>query len=190
MRTFVALPVYNNQARRFLSQCCHALQAGQPDVKWVAENHYHLTLRFLGDIEPRLVDEVRGAVDQVARKAPSLETILELPGAFPGLNRPQTLWMGVRDSGRQIAILEKELSDRLAELGFVPDRKPFHPHITLGRMRSPRGADSLRKALETWSLKDVCPCRFDQLVLFESQLTPAGPVYSALLEAPLGQSQG
>jgi len=119
-----------------------------------------------------------------------MESVLEQPGAFPSLNRPQTIWMGVRDTDRQIASLEKELSDRLAGLGFVPDRKPFHPHITLGRTRSPRGADALRKALESWHRKDACPCRFDRLVLFESQLTPAGPVYSALLEAPLGQSPG
>ena len=187
MRTFVALSTPpTGGTRRFLEACQAALKHGRPDVKWVAPENFHVTLRFLGDVPEDRLPDVEAAVRGAAAAVEPFGVRLAGWGAFPNANRPQTLWAAVSDGAEPMKALERALTERLEAAGFPPDRKPFHPHITLGRARSPDGGavkDNLRA--------DAPPAgdaafTARGITLYESRLTPSGPIYRAHLEAQFG----
>ncbi|HEY3411714.1 MAG TPA: RNA 2',3'-cyclic phosphodiesterase [Armatimonadota bacterium] len=185
MRTFVAIPVVADLPSRYLMECREFLQAARADVKWVAGGHFHLTLRFVGDASEDDVAALKKCVRALAGIGP-IEATLAGAGAFPSVARAQTLWAGVTDPAKRIAGLERSLSESLESEGFPPERKPFHPHITLGRVRSPRGLAALTHELQKWDSQGrTMPWRLDRVTVFESRLTPSGPIYTPLLEVPL-----
>ena len=108
-------------------------------------------------------------------------------GAFPGTFRPQTLWAAASAEEDALQHLESVVAQKLQTIGMPPEAKPFHPHITLGRVRSSGGLNELAR-----TLKDPCPpmdgvaFTVDHMTLFESVLSQTGPKYTALLQAPLG----
>lgn len=188
MRTFVAICTPPTGAvPAFLDDCRRRLDTGHPDVKWVAAHHRHVTLRFLGDVAEGAVEGVRSAILEAARSSEPFLAALTGWGAFPNVSRPQTLWVGVDAPGNGFQVLEATLSARLKVIGIVPEAKPFHPHITLGRGRSPYGMEALVKSLKGASPSPAgTEFPVERITLFESVLSPAGPKYTVLLEAPLG----
>jgi 2'-5' RNA ligase len=187
MRTFVALAVKDGPAARELVACRDALAASRADVKWVAANQFHVTLRFLGEVSEADCEAVKAATETAAASlAGPLEVTLRDAGCFTRQGRPSAIWMRMTDSGG-MAALERALSAELERAGFPPERKPFQAHVTLGRARSSVGTAALLSAIERWNARgpDV-PHRFETLTLFESRLTPKGPIYTPLLEARLG----
>lgn len=190
MRTFVAITTPpSGRVPAFLDECRRRLDADHPDVKWVAAPHRHITLRFLGDMADDSLAHIKSAVLTAAQERAPFEARLAGWGAFPGSFRPQTLWAAVSAEGDALQRLESALTRELWTIGVPPEGKPFHPHITLGRVRSSGGLDSLAR-----TLKSPCPpaddvaFAVDRITLFESVLSPAGPKYTILLEAPLGSA--
>lgn len=113
--------------RRSLSQ----LRGGLPGARWSNPDNYHLTLRFIGDIERHVAQEVVHALSRVDRRAFTLQ--LQGVGAFGG-NKPHTLWAGVQPSPALMA-LQDEHERVLMRLGLPPDRRKFQPHVTIARLR-------------------------------------------------------
>ncbi|HEY3268799.1 MAG TPA: RNA 2',3'-cyclic phosphodiesterase [Armatimonadota bacterium] len=180
MRTFVAIaaPALGAPAD-FLAACQQALRRGAPNVKWVAPGQFHITLRFLGDIgEPDLL-AARDAVMIAAAAVAPFEVELGGWGAFPNARQPKTLWAGLTAGGAEAGAVEQALSRALADAGFPPELKPFHPHVTLGRVRPGASAAPLAGTPPP-------PARFTaaRITLYESELSPQGPRYTPLLEAP------
>jgi 2'-5' RNA ligase len=172
---------------KYLNECRKRLGRDRPDIKWAAGAQRHITLRFLGELSPSELPDVQAAVTRTAASCQPFEARLTGWGAFPEVSRPRTLWVGVDAPYGAFQALERELDSELSVLGIPPKEKPCHPHVTLGRVRSPRGLNGLLRAL-----KSSCPTTaglvftVDCVTLFESTLTAAGPEYTTLLEAPLG----
>jgi 2'-5' RNA ligase len=186
MRTFVALPVPPaGGPHRFLEACQRVLKNGRPDVKWVSPEHFHVTLRFLGEVTEEQLPAVEEAVRQAAASVAPFAVRLSGWGAFPNANRPQTFWAAVGEGAEPMRALERVLTDSLEAAGIAPDKKPFHPHVTLGRMRTPAGTPALKDSLSREPPSgEETTFTARHITLFESRLTPSGPIYSALLEAP------
>jgi 2'-5' RNA ligase len=103
-------------------------------ANWYAPEEYHVTLKFLGDVEEERQPDLITAVTPVAASTAPFVPGLESVGAFPGLHRPHVLWAGV-SAGPALADLAARLDVALTGIGFAPESRPYRPHVTIARCR-------------------------------------------------------
>jgi 2'-5' RNA ligase len=157
-----------------------------PGMKWVATESIHLTLQFLGAVPDERVADVKAAVASAAAASAPLHLEVRGAGGFPSARRARVVWAGVGGDVAPLQELVAALGRLLAPLGFPPEARAYSPHLTLGRARDPRGAGGLAAALAQAAEAPGAPWRANEVVLFESHLSPQGPTYEALLRAALG----
>lgn len=190
MRAFIALEI-SEDIRNALEQIESHLKYAGADVKWVRPGLIHLTLKFLGEIADKKIEDVESALDGAARSAKPFEMTLKDIGAFPGIERPRVIWVGLDKGAAEAAELARRIENSLSDIGFPKAEKPFSPHLTIGRVRSPLNADKLiEKILSASSVADLRSTdssrKVTSVILFQSTLTPQGPVYTKLHESGLG----
>lgn len=157
-------------------------------VKWVNPDGVHLTLKFLGNIDPELIPDIGRAMSQAAAGLGPVRLELSRVGAFPNLRAPRVVWVGLEGDISTLQVLYKQIEDRLAELGFPPEGRAFSPHLTLGRVR--QGAarpeqQRLAQAISSTKLDDRAAFEAGSVSLMRSTLTRARAIYSRILEAGL-----
>ena len=159
---------------------------GADPVKWVPAHQFHFTLKFLGEIaEPDAVRAMAAVERAVAGFAPFALALRGL-GAFPGPARPSVLWAGLSDGGAELARLATQVDREMSLAGFAPERRPFKPHLTLGRVRE--GAfvpGAVQEALAKAAGQEFGRLGVERVVLMKSELTPRGPIYSIFGSANL-----
>jgi len=149
-------------------------------VGWVRPENLHLTLKFLGPVdEPRLVD-VRAALAGAAALAAPFELAVAGLGAFPTPARPRVVWAGVDRGGAALAALAGAVEDALAPLGVPREARAFSAHVTLGRVRQPRGDPALAAALAAAAGRGFGVLRVARLSLMRSDLSPNGARYTEI----------
>ncbi|MBI5240914.1 MAG: RNA 2',3'-cyclic phosphodiesterase [Elusimicrobia bacterium] len=171
-RLFIALPV-DEAVRAAAARIISGLSRTGADYKWVEPQNLHLTLRFLGETPLERLPEL-GVLLETAARRPSFELVFSGLGAFSSWDDPKVVWLGVGRGTR-------ELAELAAALGAEEEGRPFAAHLTLGRRRSRRGLGGLREAAAAGAPE--LRQKAGRIVLFESRLTPEGPVYSARQEA-------
>jgi 2'-5' RNA ligase len=188
IRTFVAVEIEEG-IRRAAARLVEFLRTASADVTWVAPHKMHLTVKFLGDVAAEKIPEV---CQTVARAVAGLEPFdLEIRGvgAFPNAARPRTLWLGTGAGVSQLAVLVERIETVLAELGFAREGRPFHGHLTLGRVRRLGPAlAALTRMLEERADLELGQTPIREVVVFSSQLDRGGPIYEALSRTPLAGS--
>jgi 2'-5' RNA ligase len=154
-------------------------------VAWVPAANLHLTLRFIGSVGEELVEGIVGACRRVAARHLSIEARAVGLGAFPSLERPSVLWVGV-DAPPALAALQADLETAMVELGCEPETRPYHPHLTAGRVKEgPRGA-----ATEAWHGEVDCgSSTLAEIIVYESKTRSAGAEYVARARIPLGAAK-
>ena len=154
-------------------------------MKWVGPEGLHLTLKFLGSVEEARLDGIRAALKTAAAQSRSFDFRCAGLGAFPDMRKPQVLWAGILGDQGNLVRLARRTDESLAALGFPQAERPFSPHLTLGRIRSPKG---LRGLTEVYSRAPFTPpgtVSADKIVLYKSATGPGGSVYEALDTFPL-----
>lgn len=155
-------------------------------LAWVAPDRMHLTVRFLGEVDPGRVPAIAAALaDPFA--IPAFVLSLGLPGVFPARGAPRVVWVGVDEGRTALVAVEQEMSGRLERAGIAREERPFSPHLTLARVREPgglRAADLLAGVGAPRGGRGIV----DAITLFESRLSPQGPTYTALQRTPLHQA--
>jgi 2'-5' RNA ligase len=184
LRTFVALPL-SEEMHQQLRRVQRRLQHDIPHraVKWVSPKKIHLTLFFLGEIFASRVDAIKEALAVVARNAPPIQVDIRELGVFPNPNRARVLWVGMDDPEEYLALLHLAVNEALEQLGYEPDRRPFKPHLTLGRVRRKTSRSEARrigKLMTQTEIGSLGKETLDELVLFRSELKPTGAVYTRL----------
>lgn len=186
MRLFIAIDL-DDDARAAIADAQRRLKAAFDDsrsaIKWVRPEQMHLTLVFLGEIQEARAAEIVAALDDGVRQAPFDLTFAGI-GVFPPRGAPNVLWVGASSGEAASIALQRELADRVQRLGVVLERRPFHPHLTLARWKTSRGADRAR-ALESARDAPIATVRVDHATLYQSRLSSAGPTYTALARATL-----
>jgi len=158
-------------------------------VKWVESDGMHLTLKFFGEIEELKTYEISKAVSDVVAELEPFEFRVEGVGAFPDVTRPRTIWVGVSEGSDALCRLQAQLDSALGDLGFPPERRRFHPHLTLGRIRERGDQASLVSELQELQSYDCGSSRVEQVVFFRSELHRRGPVYTKLATCTLEGSE-
>jgi len=163
-------------------------------ASWVRPGNIHLTLKFLGDIEPNQVPGIRDKITVALAPLAPFEVSLDRVGVFPDLKRPRVLWVGLKDEQGTLKTLWSGIEQALESAGFPVDPRPFSPHLTLARIKSPwgikspkgikspRGTKALKDELDALLSEGIDPNPFPvgSVQLYESQLTPKGSIYTVL----------
>ena len=161
------------------------------DIRWVRPESIHLTLKFFGDIRPEVIESISAVAGKAATEVGPFELAIGGTGVFPDMNRPRVVWLGMDGEVERLASFQKGLERALAEIGFPAEARPFRPHLTLGRIRSPKGPSGLAEALEQAKMDAGAKFTATGLCLFKSDLTPRGAVYTRLAVYPFaGEKTG
>jgi RNA 2',3'-cyclic 3'-phosphodiesterase len=188
VRLFVAIDV-SAKTRAQLRSVREQLEAQfararrAPRVTWVDDAAAHVTVRFIGHVDPTVADNIR-----VSLTAPIVLPPYDIEfsdvGVFPGPSRPRVVWIGVTKGGDETATLAALVNQRLDGIVGPAESRPFRAHLTVARVKEPerfdwRGALSHVEAGTTRST-------IDHVTLYESKTSPKGPTYTPVCVAPLG----
>jgi len=182
MRVFIAIDI-DEEIKAALGQLQHQLQhkadIKKGDVKWVAPENMHLTLKFLGEIKDEQIVDVCNIVKDVASRYRSFKLEVGPVGCFGGRSA-RILWVGVGQGSDSLLQLQKDLEERLASAGWPAETREFTGHLTLCRVKSSQA--SVKLAAMTKDYKDfrLGTTPADSLSVYQSQLTPSGPIYIVL----------
>jgi 2'-5' RNA ligase len=143
-RVFIAIELPAS-VRQKLKAHIDPLRASVPDVSasWSREDNLHLTLKFPGDTPVSRIETLSQAAKRAATEVSSFELIVNGCGAFPPRGQPRVLWVGIEDPSGQLPRLHQALEEECAQAGFAREQRPFHPHLTIARLRKPHGSRQL-----------------------------------------------
>jgi 2'-5' RNA ligase len=148
----------------------------------------HLTAKFLGDVAADKIPQVCDAVAQAVAGVAPFDLEIRGAGAFPNAARPRTIWIGTGSGEAQLNLLAERLEAALMKLGFDRENRPFHGHLTLGRVRRPsRALAALTPMLKQRADLSLGQTAVHEVVVFSSELQRGGPIYEALSRASLGK---
>jgi 2'-5' RNA ligase len=164
-----------------------ALRRAAPGMRWVSPDGLHVTLKFLGSQPAERVEALRQAMDIVASRHAPTEMMIRSLGAFPNLQRPRVVWIGIEPNPR-MELLHHEVEMSCQELGYALDGRVFRPHVTLARSRAEGGAGvaearRLADAARGLSVRETATLA--SIDLMESLPARGGSRYSVLASAPL-----
>jgi len=150
-------------------------------LRWEQRERYHLTLQFLGPVQ-KLAPVIDGLAAAV-RDREAFSFRLGGAGAFPKPGRARVVWMGAAVGGPDVVALAGAIADGLRPVGYEPDRKGLHPHLTLARLKVPDNVSDVLAAIGRDAVGE--PFRVGEVVLYQSRLSSKGPTYVALERFPL-----
>lgn len=185
VRAFVAI-LLSEEVRAVVAAGIARLQPLARSVRWVSPENLHLTLRFLGERTPEELDLVRDGLSEVVEGAAPFVLSFHGLGAFPGLARPRVFWVGVTTGGEDAKQLHARLDAALARRTIPPDERPFSPHLTIGRARTPTHLPAVQEAIAREGQRGFGELHVGAISLMQSELTPAGPRYTELKAFPFG----
>ena len=173
MRLFVALNLPKKERDR-IYRVSKVLRECELPVRWVEPEHYHLTLKFLGEVPEDRMDGVQDALNHVGSTTVKLDLAVEGFGAFPTIRRPQVIWVGIEPSPA-LRCLKQDVEWALMGCGFERETRAFHPHLTLGRADAKGGAGAFRGLDDkAASLTYQGQVKVRKLDLMRSQLSKSG----------------
>lgn len=176
IRLFVALPL-----PAAIKTQLAMLSGGIPGAKWVPPENYHLTLRFIGEVESWRAQEVDDALANI--RAPSFELSLRGVGTFEKGGRISALWVGVEKT-EGLSFLQSKVETALQRIGLEPERRRFAPHVTLARTdRAP--PEKLVSFVQAHNLFRLPPVSVEHFTLYSSRLGKDAAVYVPEVEYEL-----
>lgn len=182
MRTFIAVEI-PEQLKPQVIAAQKKIAATGVDIKLVEPANMHYILKFIGEIDQATVEKVKNAL--VGISFPAFDIHITGIGAFPSRKYIRVVWLGCREGTQELTALAATVEEKLAEIGIPKERRPFTPHLTLGRVASAKAKEALAKVLEELENIDIGTAHIDKFVFFQSQLSPKGPTYTPLLTVNL-----
>ncbi len=185
IRSFLAfeLPVEIREQIRVISK---ELKKTALPVRWVKADNIHLTILFLGSVDEDTIGDIKEKVNVVVKGFSVFKIKLNAVGAFPHWKRPRVIWIGLNGDIGRLSDLRNELQEELKVLGFMPEKRPFRPHLTLGRFKGPIDRDEdMKWILDRYRDINSDLYQLNELILYKSDLKPDGPVYTRMATWPL-----
>jgi 2'-5' RNA ligase len=180
--TAIGLP---DPVRAGIASAIAALRSPRDPVSWTPADNLHVTLKFLGEVDPARLPEIRDALESAVSPFATFVLDAEGGGAFPSARAPRVLWAGFREPLELARTLQDNIEAALVPAGFPREGRPFHPHVTIGRIRgatAPGWGDATVGALAGRRFGTV-PA--DAVLLYESRLSPSGATYRVIGRFPL-----
>lgn len=157
-------------------------------IKWVEPQNMHLTLKFFGDTPDKMVAPITDALHQVASDCPPSSFRVEGCGTFGSSGLPRVVWLGIRKADGLLRLSDC-VNQKIAPLGYAPDKKLFTPHLTLGRIKGLKQLHVLNALESEFAETRFTRVDLREFYLIESVLRPQGPLYKILEAFELGEGQ-
>ncbi|MBI3321626.1 MAG: RNA 2',3'-cyclic phosphodiesterase [Candidatus Omnitrophica bacterium] len=184
MRAFIGIALPDD-IRGALAVLQQELAGAQADVRWVLASHLHVTLKFLGEMTDAQRQAVEALLERVAARESAFLLGLSGAGAFPSIQAPRVVWVGLSEGREAVARIGQAIEDEIRLIGLRREDRPLTPHLTLGRVRSSKRRSALTQRLQESAWEVPSPWRVTSLTLYQSVLGSAGPRYTVLAEVPL-----
>ncbi len=181
MRSFIAVDIKNEK----IEAAAGELRKVKADVKAVEPQNLHLTLKFLGEIPEDAIEKIYAAMQASLKSFQPFEVSLRGIGTFPSLKYMRVVWIGIKEGREKLLEMQRSLEASLKELNFKPESR-FDPHLTIGRVKSPRGKEELKDFVLRHANADFGSAFVDRVELKKSVFTPKGPIYSTVRVVGLG----
>ena len=177
-RTFVAikLPI-SKQTAELVEDI--KVQLSDEKIKWVDTWNMHITLYFLGDTDEELIGDIGEALKEKLKDFKSFIIQCKGLGIFKNIYNPKVLWFGIKKL-EVLKYLKEKVDNVLEEFGFAKEEREFKPHLTLGRIKYIKNQLDLKNILSQYKDADIQEFKICEVVFYESQLTPAGPIYKVI----------
>lgn len=160
------------------------LKTSDADVKWEPNGKLHATIKFLGTTDDHLLPEIVSYIRGVCQKFAPFQIRYKGVGCFPNSRAPRVIWVGMEEPSGDLDLLHHEFDSGLVALGFEREEKRFHPHVTLGRVKSNKKIHGLLRMMESITFESQ-PVTVHEIALIQSELKASGSVYTILKSIPL-----
>ncbi|MCK5077219.1 MAG: RNA 2',3'-cyclic phosphodiesterase [Calditrichia bacterium] len=177
IRTFIAIEIPENIKENIL-QVIEQVKSSYPKIAWTKTTAYHLTLKFLGEVEENMIDPISEKIEGIAGNFTPFKIDVEGVGVFPNKRAPKILWAGLYMPDDSLLELQAKIEDSLYDLNFEKEKRKFKPHLTLGRVKRkmpPEFADEFFKCSLPKQTFTV-----DKIIVMKSELKPTGAVYTRM----------
>jgi RNA 2',3'-cyclic 3'-phosphodiesterase len=177
VRVFIAVPLSAGLKAKLVA-LQQEFQRLRPEATWVREAGFHITLKFLGDVDPSLLGSIISCMTTIAQDHHPFMLSLAGVGVFPQESSPRVLWVGVQDVTGTLRQIQQMLNARLTQIGFSSEERPFAPHLTLARLKRVSRRGEFLVALKAHREAVLGQLTVDRMELVESQLHPSGARYA------------
>jgi len=178
LRTFIAFET-PEAIRQSITAFQSDLRRYGADVRWEPPDKFHVTIKFLGKTEESQLPVLTRQIQSVCGTHRSFEVWYRGAGAFPDLKHPRVIWLGCENEDGTLAGIKSALDTALLPHGFEIEGRPFRPHVTLGRIRSPEGLHYLTPKLENITFEPLMGT-IREVLIVKSVLRPQGAAYTVL----------
>ncbi len=179
IRSFIAIEL-SLPVKTKIEDIQNKLKSSASDVRWVRAESIHLTLKFLGTIAEEQISEIYESIEQCCTTSVPFALTVNTLGAFPNEKNPRVIWIGTEDSTGTLASLQQCVEKKLSTIGFKEEKRAFSPHLTLGRIKSPKGKRELMQRLAEYKNCECGTSEAQEVCLFKSDLKPGGAIHTKL----------
>ena len=183
IRSFIAIDT-PAEIKEKIEEVEEKLRATNADVRWETKEKFHITLKFLGNVEEEKLNSLAQRLGGRLITHSPFTITYEAVGCFPNLRHPRVIWVGTHDEDGSLKALAQTVEEIAAAHGFEREKRPFHPHITIGRVKGSKNLMELSSALESVTF-DPQPSTVREILLMKSDLRPTGSVYTVFRRFPL-----
>lgn len=167
-----------------INELSNQIKNSGTNVKLVKPENIHITLKFLGDIDEELVEEIEKTIRQSIKDISSFKIKLVGTGVFPNQRYIKIIWIGIRDHG-ELGKIANNIDEQLAKFGFEKEKRPFSPHLTIARVKSAKNKEKLMEIVNKYHEAKFAEINVESIKLKKSELTPEGPIYTTIKEIKL-----
>jgi len=184
MRLFIAVELTDEVIKNMVEMINELKETGAA-VKWVEASNLHVTMKFLGWVEDRKIDNVIELASKAAAGTGGFKIKLEGTGTFPPGKSPRVLWVGITEGGDKLGKIAVSLEENLSRAGYRSEEREFSSHVTIGRIKNNEGVDKLKEKIGRYKDTGFGEAWIDSIAIMKSTLTPRGPVYEKIKEVKL-----
>ncbi len=184
VRTFIAINL-DGSLHNTLTEVVERFASSKASVRWVAPENTHLTLKFLGGVDEKMLPEVYAACERAAEGFGPIDLEMKAVGCFPGMKRPKVVWLGIEKGTEEVKKLQQKVEGELEHVGFPREDREFKAHLTIGRVKGRQGISNLCRLLEEERNIFIGSMRADKISVMKSKTHSSGPVYTELKAIPL-----
>jgi 2'-5' RNA ligase len=185
IRSFLAFEL-PEEIKHIVTRVSAEIRKSSLDVRWVRPEFIHLTVVFMGDIQPEQISPMAESVKAVCSNHEPFRISLKPMGCFPNSRNPRVIWLGIGGDLERMSRFRDDLQQALSPFGIKQEERAFKPHLTLGRFKKPgKKQTELDQLLAKYGDLSSPACTLDEFVMFRSDLKPGGAVYTRMLSWPL-----
>ena len=183
IRSFIAIDTLP-EVKEEVAKLQEALRSTNAEVRWDSREKFHITLKFLGNVEEATLQSMASLLETELAAFSPFGLIYQGVGCFPNLHRPRVIWVGAHNEDSTLSRVFEKIEQIASSFGFPREERQFHPHITVGRVKGSKNIKALVSEIEVAKFP-VQQSAINEIILMKSDLKPTGSVYTVLRRFPL-----